>query len=205
VPTQRALRALLLLPLGALVVALFRNIIGVQTSGTFMPVLVAFALREASLARGLAMVAILVVMAIVVRLALERLRLLLVPRLAFLLCIIVLSVTALAAIGAGQGTNLYAAVLLPLVILTMFVERFTLVMAEEGIRQALSRAAWTTVVATAVYPIFHSTLAEHLMFGFPELTFVVMGVLVFMGGYTGYRLLDLLRFRAFASPPEHHA
>ena len=65
-----------------------------------------------------------------------------------------------------------------------------------------SRSAWTMVVATAVYPIFHSTIAEHLMFGFPELTFVVMGVLVFMGGYTGYRVLDLLRFRAFARPPE---
>jgi hypothetical protein len=205
VPTQRALRALLLLPLGALVVALFRNIIGVQTSGTFMPVLVAFALREASLARGLAMVAVLVAMAILVRLALERLRLLLVPRLSFLLCVIVLSVTALAAIGVAGGNDLYSAVLLPLVILTMFVERFTLVMAEEGIRQALSRAAWTTVVATAVYPIFHSTLAEHLMFGFPELTFVVMGVLVFVGGYTGYRVLDLLRFRAFARVPESHA
>ena len=205
VPTQRALRAVLLLPLGALIVAFFRNGVGVQTFGTFMPVLVAFALREASLGRGLAMVAVVVLLAILLRLLLERLRLLLVPRLSVLLCVVVLAITGMALMGSFGGGELYSAVLFPMVILTMFVERFTLVMAEEGLRQALGRAAWTTAVATAVYPIFHSTLAEHLMFGFPELVFVVIGVLVWVGGYTGYRLLDLLRFRAFARAPENPA
>ena len=202
VPTQRALRALLLLPLGALVVVIFRNGIGVETFGTFMPVLVAFALREASLARGLLLVATVVLLAILLRLALERLRLLLVPRLSVLLCVVVLAITGLTLLGVLGGGDFYAAVLFPLVILTMFVERFTLLMAEEGVRQALTRAAWTMLVTTAVYPIFHSTLAEHLMFGFPELIFVLIGLFIWIGGYTGYRLLDLLRFRAFARPPE---
>jgi hypothetical protein len=116
--------------------------------------------------------------------------------------VVVLAVTSLALLGSMGGGDLYAAVLFPMVILTMFVERFTLVMAEEGLRLALARAAWTTAVATAVYPIFHSTVAEHLMFGFPELVFTVIGVLIWIGGYTGYRLFDLLRFRAFARPPE---
>ena len=205
VPTQRALRAVLLLPLGALLVAFFRNGVGVQTFGTFMPVLVAFALREASLGYGLLMVALIVLLAILLRMLLESLHLLLVPRLAVLLCVVVLAIACLALMGSFGGSELYQAVLFPMVILTMFVERFTLVMAEEGLRQALGRAAWTTLVAMAVYPIFHNTLAEHLMFGFPELTFVVIGVLVWMGGYTGYRLLDLLRFRAFARPPENPA
>jgi len=177
----------------------------VKTFGTFMPVLVAFALREASLGYGLLMVALIVLLAILLRMLLESLHLLLVPRLAVLLCVVVLAIACLALMGSFGGSELYQAVLFPMVILTMFVERFTLVMAEEGLRQALGRAAWTTLVAMAVYPIFHNTLAEHLMFGFPELTFVVIGVLVWMGGYTGYRLLDLLRFRAFARPPENPA
>ena len=52
VGTQSALRALLLFPLGALIVALFRNVVGVPTYGTFMPLLVAFALRGFSLGLG---------------------------------------------------------------------------------------------------------------------------------------------------------
>jgi hypothetical protein len=39
------------------------------------------------------------------------------------------------------------------------------------------------------------------MFSFPELVFVVMGVLVLMGGYTGYRLAELVRFRMLTSAP----
>ena len=75
---------------------------------------------------------------------LERLRLLLVPRLSVLLCVVVLvdhrPGAARALSAAATSTS---AVLFPIVILTMFVERFTLVMAEEGLRQALGRAAWT--------------------------------------------------------------
>jgi hypothetical protein len=37
------------------------------------------------------------------------------------------------------------------------------------------------------------------MFTFPELTFVVMGGLVWIGGYLGYRISDLLRFRMLAA------
>ena len=47
-PTQKVLRGLLLLPLGALVVAIFRNGIGIPTYGTFMPVLIAYAIRDFS-------------------------------------------------------------------------------------------------------------------------------------------------------------
>jgi hypothetical protein len=58
--------------------------------------------------------------------------------------------------------------------------------------------AVSTGVAATIHPIFRNAHAEYLMFTFPELTFCAMGMLVWIGGYTGYRLLDLLRFRSFA-------
>jgi hypothetical protein len=200
--TQGVLRALLLFPLGVLVVSLFRNVVGFETFGTFMPILIAFALRSTSLAIGLAMVGAVIVLGILGRLVLERLRLLLVPRLSILLCLVVLAITALALAGEGLGRlELGGGVLFPIVILTMLVERFSVTMAEEGLRPALVRAGWSTLVAVIVYPIFRSALAEHLMFGFPELVVCTMGLLVWIGGYTGYRLTDLIRFRLFAPAP----
>jgi hypothetical protein len=89
-------------------------------------------------------------------------------------------------------------VLFPLVILTMLIERFSVTSAEEGFRAALVRTGWSLLVAMCVYPVFRSATAEYLMFGFPELVFAVMGLLVIVGGYTGFRLSDLVRFRAFA-------
>jgi len=78
------------------------------------------------------------------------------------------------------------------------IERFSITMAEEGLRPALLKAASSTFVAVAIYPLFRSSLAEHLMFSFPELVVASMGVLVWIGGYTGYRVSDLLRFRLLA-------
>ena len=203
VGSQSALRALLVLPLGALVVALFRNVVGIPTYGTFMPLLIAFALRGFALGRGLALVAFVLVLGVVTRLLLERLRLLMVPRLAILLCVVVLSVTALAIAGDEIGTReLFAGILFPIVILTMLVERFTIAIAEEGLRAAMVPAFWSIVVATVCYPVLRSPAAEHLMFTFPELLFAAIGVLVFIGGYTGYRVSDLIRFRMLAGPLE---
>jgi hypothetical protein len=203
VATQSLLRSLLVLPLGALLVAVFRNMIGIPTYGTFLPILVAFALRGTSLGAGLVMVAAIIALAIVGRLGLERLRLLLVPRLAFLLCLIVLGVVALALAGRGfENRDLYGGVLFPLVILTMLAERFSITMQEEGVRAALVRAGWTAGVVLAVYPVFESTHAAHALFGFPELVVGIMGLLVWIGGYTGFRVWELIRFRTLARPAD---
>jgi transglutaminase-like putative cysteine protease len=200
VGTQSALRALLLFPLGALIVALLRNVGGVPTYGTFMPLLIAFALRGYPLAPGLALVAFVLSVGVGTRLALERLRLLMVPRLSILLCVVVLSVSGLALFGDSLGMReFFAGVLFPIVILTMLVERFTIAIAEEGLRSALVPLAGSLLVAVAIHPVFRNVWAEHLMFTFPELTLVVVGVLVWIGGYTGYRVSDLIRFRTLAT------
>ena len=199
VATQATLRALLLLPLGALVTAFFRNVVGVPTFGTFLPILIAYTLRETSLPLGLGMVVAVVGLGIVGRVLLERLHLLMVPRLSILLCVVVLGLVLLALTGRTfESPDLLSGVFLPIVILTMLIERFSVTMAEEGLRESLKKAAWSLVVAVAVYPIFRSTFAEQIMFGYPELLFVVMGLLVLIGAYTGYRLTDLIRFRSFA-------
>ena len=39
---------------------------------------------------------------------------------------------------------------------------------------------------------------EYLMYNFPELLLVLMGICVLMGRYTGLRLTELWRFREFA-------
>jgi transglutaminase-like putative cysteine protease len=200
VTTQSALRLLMALPLGALIVAVFRNLVGVPTFGTFLPVLVAFALRDVPLHVGLAMVAAVIFVGVFGRLVLERLRLLLVPRLSILLCLVVLGVAVFALFGRRfESRDLMTGVLFPIVILTMMIERFSIAMAEEGMRTALERAGYTLLVTVAVYPVLRDATAEYVMFSFPELIFCVMGVLVWIGGYTGYRLFDLIRFRSFAA------
>lgn len=202
ISTQSVLRHLLLLPAGALGIAVFRNIVGLQTFGTFMPVLISYSVRGMSLSTGLLLVVAVLTLAVVARLALDPLHLLLVPRLSLLLCIVVLTVTGLALAGQSWETNeLFTGVLFPIVILTMLAERFSIAIAEEGWRPAFEKAAYSTLAMMLVYPLFTSMTVEHLMFSFPELVLCIMGALVWIGGYMGYRLTDLTRFRAILEPP----
>ncbi len=202
--SQQALRILLLLPLGGLVVSILRNLFGLATYGIFMPVLIALALKEVPLVTGLLLVLSVFFIGILSRAMLDRLRLLVVPRLSILLCLVVLCVTGIALFAESSGRrDLFAGAVLPMVILTMFIERFSLVLAQEGPRQAMGRALSSALCSVAVYPVFTSSEAEHLMFGFPELVIAIMGCLVFIGGYTGFRVTDLIRFRLLArlEPP----
>lgn len=206
VGSQAALRILLIFPLGALVIAFFRNLVGLRTFGTFMPLLIALALRELSLTLGLSLVGSVIALGIVSRLFLDRLQLLLVPRLGVLLCVVVLAITAQSALGRGyEVKDLFASVLFPVVILTMMIERFSITTAEEGLGPALRRLATSTLIACCIYPIFRIEALEHVMFGFPELVISIMGVLVLIGGYSGYRLAELWRFRALVRAPDERA
>jgi len=84
----------------------------------------------------------------------------------------------------------------------MLIERFSITTAEEGLPSALRRLATSTAAAICVYPIFRIAALEHLMFGFPELVISVMGVLIWIGGYTGYRASELWRFRGLLDSRE---
>jgi hypothetical protein len=199
--TQTSLRLLLVFPVGAFIVAVIRNVVGVVTFGTFLPVLIAFALRQFDILSGLTLVAVVLGIGVVGRLLLERLRLLLVPRLAILLCLVILTVTGFALVARStEMREFLAGVLFPIVILTMLIERFSIAVAEEGWRPASGRLAWSIAATVAVYPAFRSVQVAHVMFSFPELVLCLMGILVWIGGYTGYRLSDLIRFRLLARP-----
>jgi hypothetical protein len=200
---QHSLKLLLLFPLGALVLSIMRNVVGLTTFGTFLPLLLAFALRGSGFLRGLTLIGGVIAIAIVSRIVLERLRLLIVPRLSVLLSILVLLITGLAIIGGTFGIrDFFAGLLFPIVIMTMLVERASVTLVEEGSREALRVTAYTIVIAALIYPVLTSEMLGDFVFGFPEVIFAVMGVLVLIGGYTGYRLMELTRFASLAHDVE---
>lgn len=197
--TQETLRMILRLPVGALILSIFRNVVGVPTYGTFLPVLIAMALGHTGLAFGLALLVTVLALGIATRQFLDRLHLLVVPRLSIILSVVVLSMTSAALIAERlEIRDLFGSVLFPLVIISTLIERVTLTIEEEGYRNALTQALWTSLTALAIYPVFRSDVCAHLMFGFPELVLVVIGSLIFVGGYTGYRFLEVLRFGSLA-------
>ncbi len=203
VKTQVLLRVLLLVPLGALVVTIFRNLIGVPTFGTFMPILVALAFRETGLAAGLGLLVAVVSIGWFGRSLLDRAQLLMVPRLSVMVTLVIGIMTAII-LGAEQlgSDRALSVALFPIVILTMTIERLSITLAEEGPRNAAKAVLGTLAVSIAGWAVIASETLQLVVFTFPELHLVTLAVLLLLGRYTGYRLSEWSRFRAFRVGPE---
>lgn len=197
VQTQNVYRVLLMMPIGAILIVILRNLVGFKTFGTFMPILIAMAFRETELAWGLFLFSLLIALGLMLRFYLEYLRLLLVPRLAAVLIIVVILMTLLSLLshklGIERGLSL---ALFPMVIISMTIERMSLVWEEHGPSEALQQCAGSLFIAAISYLLMSNQMLEHLIFVFPELLLTLLAFTLLLGRYTGYRLTELWRFRS---------
>lgn len=199
VQTQAVYTVMLLVPVGALIMVLLRNVVGVKTFGTFLPILVALAFRETRLLVGILLFVLVVALGLSVRFYLERLRLLLVPRLAAVLIVVVLLIAAISVLSHKLELEPGLSVaLFPLVILTIAIERMSIVWEERGPAEASQEGLGTLAVAALAYLVMFLETVQHLVFVFPELLLLVLAATLLLGRYRGYRLLELLRFRELA-------
>jgi hypothetical protein len=199
IKTQAVYSVLLMIPIGAFVVVLMRNVVGIDTFGTFMPVLIALSFRETQLFWGVMLFMLLIALGLSIRFMLERLRLLLVPRLSAVLIVVVLLMLMVSILShkLGMETGLSVA-LFPMVIIAMTIERMSVVWEERGPGDAMREGAGSLLVAIIAYLSMGADWLEHLIFTFPELLLVVLAMVILLGRYTGYRLTEIRRFSAIS-------
>lgn len=196
VQTQNVYRVLLMVPIGAMLVVFLRTFIGLNTFGTFMPVLIALAFRETQLMWGLILFTLIISLGLMIRFYLERLMLLLVPRLASILIIVVILMILISLITHKFGAERVLSVsLFPMVILAMTIERMSITWEENGAKTALLQGIGSLFVASIGYLLMTNGHLMYLMFVFPELLLILLACSLVMGRYTGYRLVELRRFK----------
>lgn len=198
--SERAVfRYLVLIPLGAFVVVLLRNIVGIPTLGTFMPVLIALALLEIPPEQGILMFSVLIAAGLWFRFLLSRLNLLVVPRVAACVVIVTLLMMLMSVLSYKLGLKSGGQItLFPMIILAWTIERMSLIWEEEGKRSALTQVAGSLVVAVLAYLFMKIGQIQYWAFYFPELLLVLLAGILLIGRYTGYRLSELIRFKSFA-------
>lgn len=198
VQQQHTLRILLLVPLGALAMCVLRNVVGLRTFGMFMPVLIALAFTGTGLLWGTIFLLLIIGFALVSRLWIQRLYLLLAARIAFILTLVILLMVALFIVGARLDMPTGGVGAFPFVIMTMIVERISVGLEEEGLANTLRRLGATLASIYLTYAVIHLQGLQTLFLIYPELLLVILGLLVAVGRYTGYRLSELIRFRELA-------
>ncbi len=199
VAEQGMFKLITTLPVGALVVVIMRLVVGIRTSGTFMPVLIALAFLQTELVAGLVGLVVVVSAALLLRSYLSSLSLLLVARIAILVVVVIGLVMMLAVVSYRLGLiSGLAITFFPMVILAWTVERMSILWEEEGPGEALVQGAGSLLVAISAYLVMSVPVVRHLAFNVPELHLCVLAAILLLGRYTGYRLLELRRFLPLA-------
>ncbi len=195
---QAFAKVLLLIPVGAFVVAFFRSVVGVPTYGTFGPILLALAFQEISIGVGFFFLSAVVFTGWTLRKILDHLKILVIPRLAIILTMVVISVLVMMVVGSyfGQKNILYIS-LFPMIIITWTIERFSVTQIEDGTPVAFQTSLGTMAVAAAAYYVMRIHAVRIYLFAFPEILLMIMAVLLILGRYTGIRIFELWRFREF--------
>ena len=148
---QRLVEFLLLLPIAALIVCIFRNIIGLESFGTFAPALLGLAFRELDSLPGILVFVSIVLVGWMMRKVMDHYHLLQVPRTSFMLSLVVILL-----IGAIVTANLYDLPatkyisLFPMVILTGMIERFWTLEVEDGTTSSFRTLVATMLIAATI-------------------------------------------------------
>jgi len=194
--SQNLLKILLMLPVGALVVVLCRNVIGIHTFGTFLPALIAAASRETGLLWGMLGFIFIIAISALIRKVLDWLQLLHSPKMAIMLTMVVITMLIMTVISVQLKLFELAHIsLFPIAILAITAERFSIIEEEQGMGKAFGIAATSLLVISAAYVVMDSLFLQSMILAFPELLLVIVAFNLWLGKWVGIRLTEFVRFR----------
>jgi hypothetical protein len=203
--TRSVLAILLLLPLGVLVNTLFRHVIGIRTFGAVSPALLALSVIHAGWTAAFILATIVAAIGLTGRSVIpgkpERL-----PR--FTMMITLVSLSMLLSISVMDFLQIEPegeTALLPVVVMTMLVDRVYTVTDESGVRIAMTRLFWTFIVGLICYFILQMELLGHYLLQYPELHFGTLALALLLGSYKGKKLSSLPFFKWLSEPRQYKA
>lgn len=187
----------LLLPLVVSVVAATRQLIGFRGFGIFIPTAMALVFVYSGLFLGLLTFLVILFTATLARLLLRFLKIQYLPRIALVLWFVSLAVLAALFLFPSLGLpNLTAGSPFTLLILILLGENFLEGQADKTLRESLSLTLGTVMIALIGYAIFSWQNLQRLTLVYPEIIiFAPVLFDIFLGRFTGLRLLEYRRFR----------
>lgn len=187
---------ILMLPVIATILSFSRQVIGIKAFGLITPAMTALSFLVLGLKYGLLVFAAVLLAGTLTRLAVRRLHLLYLPRMALVLTSVSIAILLLLGIGlASNNTNVLSFSIFPTLILMLLAEEFIAVQFTSGAKRAATTTAWTLLLAIACYFIVSWELLRTLVLSYPEITLLAIPLNIAIGRFTGLRLTEYIRFR----------
>ncbi|HCA67123.1 MAG: hypothetical protein A2249_02880 [Candidatus Jacksonbacteria bacterium RIFOXYA2_FULL_44_7] len=187
---------ILMLPIVATIVSFFRHVVGIKSLGVYIPSILTITFVAIGIYAGLFIILLIVAIGTLMRIALRRLRLQYLPRMAVTITVVSCAILALFYFSVDiPNFSLVSISAFPMLILIMLVEEFVKVQIEEGARGAFVLTLETILLSMVSYFIVNGTFFRSFLISYPEIIFLSFLVNIFLGKWTGLRLWEYYRFR----------
>lgn len=190
------IRILFLLPLAGIVVALFKNVVGLKSFGIFLPALISFSAIPIGFWNGMMLFSIVVGIVSLIHFPMEKLGLLHTPKLVIMLISVSISFLALLFIQKISNQALFSGQLfIPIVITTITAEKFAQSISEKGFIESAYLLAQTLLIAGVCFIVVNSDAMLAVLMTYPEFILIEICIMVLLGKWIGIRLTEYSRFK----------
>lgn len=181
---------LLMIPTGALIIALARLTFGLRLFG-LRAILIAIGFQAIGAVPSVILIAAVIAVTVGVRPAMQRLRLPLFARITVILSLCsALMVAALLAGPLVKSEMLWSMAFFPVIITAMLAEAVAKSITNDSTVMAAWRVGWTIVAAGIIAVIGQTGAAANLMLRFPELMLLQMAAIIVIAEYFDWRLME---------------
>jgi hypothetical protein len=186
---------LLVLPVIATILAFLKQIIGITTFGLFTPSIVALSFLALGWPVGILFLVFILATGYITRAFMRRWRLLYIPKVAIIITVVSVTLLLLVSIGAYLGITVTRDTVFVLLVMSTLAESFLNLKTEEGWTSALLGIGETIVAALLCVFIVQSPIFQSIILAYPELIVLTIPINLFLGKWTGLRLVEFFRFR----------
>lgn len=191
---------LLLLPIGILITAFFRHLVGVNSYGVFTPTILALSLVYTEPYTTSIIFIITCLVAIIGRAFFPK-TMLQTPRLAIIFTLIALIISfSVSLLDYIDINNQSAVILLPIIILTNLVDRIFKTQATEGFKISIIRLIWTIIIALLCLPILQMERLANWILMYPEIHLISLAFFLVLSNYNDKKLSQFPLFKILAEP-----
>lgn len=186
---------LLVLPIIATILAFMKQVIGITTFGLFAPSIIVLSFLVLGWAVGVIFLLCILTTGYATRMFMRRWRLLYIPKVAIILTVVSFTLLLLLGLGASYGMTFNRDTVFVLLIMSTLAESFLNLKTEEGWFTAVLEVGETILVALLCVFIIQWPTFQSMILAYPELILLTIIANVFLGRWTGLRLVEYFRFR----------
>jgi len=189
------------LMIGATVLAIMRNVLGVITFGVFGPVIICFVFLRAGLIWGLFLFFNIFLVSLAGRALFEPLMLPASHRVAVTITVVGIYMSLIEMVGeAYHIKELEFSILFPILITSWLGDRFANELSERGWYHPTLRFFWTTIAIVVAYLSISYEPFISLVMSNPESWALLILLNIYLGIRVRFRLSEYFRFKSFLNP-----